>query len=245
MAVITVFRQAGCKGRYIAEEVARALGYHFSDYWIAERLLLLHGFSQAPDVYQSVPDFWDRFTRKGPERDAVNSMLREITLAQAQHGDVVMLGRGCFAPLQGLSDVLNVRVKAPLDLRIEQVMSDKQMTEEEATEFVAEKDALVAAFPKTSYGMSPDDPASFDVVIDTGKVDPDEAVRFLTAAVRSLSSTTGGEATTAALEVDSVMAAAVAGEFERLEGLRAEGWELRSELPGAAADSLHSGGGAS
>jgi cytidylate kinase len=231
VAVVTVFREAGSKGRYIAEELARALGYHFSDYWIAERLLLMHGFSETPGVYQTVPDFWDRFTKKGPEREAIVSLLGTITVAQAQHGDVVMLGRGCFALLAGLSDVINVRIKAPLEVRIAQVMIDQQMTEEEATAFVAEKDALVAAFPRNSYGVSPDDPASFDVVIDTGKVDPDEAVRFLAAVVRSLPSSAGGAGTTAALEVDPVMASAVADEFERLERLRVEGLELRPSIP--------------
>lgn len=231
MAVITVFRQAGCRGRYIAEEVARALGYNFSDYLVAERLLLQHGFAQAPQVYQSAPDFWDRFTKKGPERSAINSMLHSITLAEARHGNVVMLGRACFAPLQGLSDVVNVRVKAPLPVRIERVMRDHRMTREEAAAFVEEKDALVAAFPRTSYGLSPDDLTSFDLVIDTGKVDPDAAIRLLLDVARSLLTTSDGAATTAVLEVDPVMAKAVREEFARMAGLRADGYELRSKLP--------------
>jgi cytidylate kinase len=234
MAVITIFRQAGCRGRYIAEETARLLGYHFSDYVTAERLLLQQGFAQAPQVYQSVPDFWDRFTRKGPERSAINSMLHSVTLAEAQQGDAVLLGRGCFAPLQGLSDVLNVRVMAPLAVRVDRVMRDQGMTDEEAMAFIAEKDALVAAFPRTSYGLSPDDLTSFDLVIDTGKVDPDAAVRFLVDTARSLPATGDGRPTAAALEVDPVMAAAVVDEFGRLEDLRAGGFELRSELPGTS-----------
>jgi cytidylate kinase len=227
MAVITVFRQVGCKGRYIAEELARALGYHFSDYRVAERLLLQHGFAQAPKVYQSVPDFWDHFTRKALERDQVNSMLRSVTLAQAQHGDVVLLGRGCFAALQGLSDVVNVRVKAPLPLRIERVMHDKQMTEGEAVAFVREKDELVADFARTSYGISPDEPGVFDVVIDTGKVDPDAVVRFLVEVAGALAGRIAGGPAVADLQVDRVIADAVSDEFGRLERLRAEGYEIR------------------
>ena len=231
MAVITMFRQAGCKGRYIAEEVARALGYDVADYRAAERLLLQFGFAQVPKVYQSTPDFWDHFTRKGPERDQVNAMLRSVTLAQAQHGNVVLLGRGCFAPLQGLSDVLNVRVKAPLPLRIERVMQDYEMTRDEATAFVREKDDLVAAFAPTSYGLSPDNPDVFDVIIDTGKVEPDAAVRFLVDAVRSISGDVERGATAAELQVDRAIADAVADEFGRLEKLRGEGLDLSGEFP--------------
>jgi cytidylate kinase len=231
MAVITVFRQIGCRGRYIAEEVARTLGYDFADYRIVERLLLQLGFAQVPKVYQSTPDFWDHFTRKGPERDQVNAMLRSVTLAQAQHGNVVLLGRGCFAPLQGLSDVLNVRVRAPLPLRIERVMQDYEMTRDEATAFVREKDDLVAAFAPTSYDLSPDDPDVFDVIIDTGKVDPDAAVRFLVDAARSISSDVEQGAIAAGLQVDRAIADAVADEFGRLEKLRGEGLDLSGESP--------------
>lgn len=228
MAVITVFRHAGSQGRYIAEELAHSLGYHFSDYWIAERLLLQQGFPQTTDIYASTPDFWDRFTRRGPERDTVHSMLSAVTLAQARHGNVVMLGRGCFAPLQGFSDVLNVRVKAPLALRIERVMEEKGMTQDEAAAFVEERDSLVAAFAKDSYGVSPDDLDAFDLIIDTAKVDPDEAVRFLADVVRALPSRGLEQPATATLEIDQHMAGSVAHEFERLERLRVESIELPS-----------------
>jgi len=221
MAVITIFRQAGCEGRYIAEHVARALNYHFADYATAERLMFQAGYSQTPQVYESTPDFWDRFTRRGMERDRINSMLRSMVLATAHHGDVVMLGRGCFAPLQGLCDVLNVRIKAPLELRIERVMQKGQMTKEEAVAFVAERDALVADFARTSYGLSPDDLSLFDIVIDTGKVDRDAAVRFLVETANGLACR-AEDPTAGKLEVDSVLKRAVEKEFKRREDLRAQ-----------------------
>ncbi|MBN1322280.1 MAG: cytidylate kinase-like family protein [Thermoleophilia bacterium] len=221
MAVITIFRQAGCKGRYIAENVARALDYHFADYATAERLMLQCGFEQTPQVYDSVSDFWDRFTRRGMERDQINAMLRSIVLAAAHHGDVVMLGRGCFAPLQGLCDVINVRVKAPLPLRIERIMEEHNLTKPQAAQFVEEKDALVADFARTSYGLSPDDLTLFDLVIDTSKVDPDAAVRWLVEVAGGLRCR-AGDPTAAALEVAQVPKRAVAKEFKRRERLRAE-----------------------
>jgi cytidylate kinase len=221
VSVITVFRQAGCKGRYIAESLAGALGYHFADYATAERLLLQCGYARTPEVYQSVPDFWDRFTRRGPERDEINTTLRLVTLAIARHGNVVMLGRGCYAPLQGFSDVINVRLKAPLALRIDRVMQDRQLTLEEAAAFVEEKDMLVADFARSSYGLSLDDLSLFDIVIDTERANPDSVVRFL-AEVVSAQAADGGEErpSAAALAVDPVIASVVSDEFERVAGLR-------------------------
>lgn len=221
MAVITVFRHAGCKGRYIAEAAARALSYHFADYATAERLLLQCGYSRTPEIYESVPGFWDRFTLKGAERDEINAMLQSVTQGMAHYGNAVLLGRGCFAPLQGMCDVLNVRLKAPLSVRIERVMEEQSMTEEEAAAFVAEKDVLVDDFARTSYGLSPDDLAVFDLVIDTGKVAPDLAVRWLVETARGLTCANDQAPTAATLKVDRVIEDAVADEFQRTQRLRA------------------------
>ena len=106
-------------------------------------------------------------------------------------------------------------------------MHDKQMTEEEAVAFVREKDDLVADFARTSYGISPDEPGVFDVVIDTGKVDPGAAVRFLVEVAGALSGRARGGPRAADLQVGPVIADAVSNEFERLERLRAEGYEVR------------------
>lgn len=220
MAVITIFRQVGSRGRYVAENLAKTLDYDFSDYVNVERILLQYGYSQVRDVYETVPDFWHRFTKKGPERDKINALLRSVTLAEAHHGNVVMLGRGCFAALQGLSDVLNVRLKAPVAVRIERAMEEQGMTKSEATAFVEEKDRLVAEFVKTSYGVSPDDPAVFDLVIDTSKIDPDAAVQWLAQAAGALKCDSEAAQCAAKLKVDSVIADAVRHEFERVRHLR-------------------------
>ena len=71
----------------------------------------------------------------------------------------------------------------------------------------------------------------FDVIIDTGKVDPDAAVRFLVDAARSISSDVEQGAIAAGLQVDRAIADAVADEFGRLEKLRAQGLDLSGESP--------------
>jgi len=220
VSVITVYRQVGSRGRYIAENVARTLDCHFTDYQNVERILLQYGYSQVREFYETPPDFWERFTKKGPEREKINALLRSVSRAEAQHGNVVMLGRGCFAALQGLSDVLNVRLTAPLGLRIKRVMQDQHMSEDQAAAFVAEKDRLVHDFVKSSYGVTPDDCCMFDLIIDTGKVDPDAAVRWLVEAVRGLPRDGDPRPSASSLKVDPVIAESVAREFERMVRLR-------------------------
>ena len=213
MAVITIYRQAGCGGRYIAESLTKVLGYHLSDYRSVEKIVQRYGLEQFKDLYGTVPDFWERFTRKGVDRSEINALLRSVTLSEAHHGNVVLLGRGCFAPLQGMADVLNVRVKAPLPIRIERIMGRMQMTHDQAASFVEEKDVLVADFGMTSYGLSPDDATLFDLVIDTGRVDFDTVVRWIVEAVGAMK-VNDGEATAAATMVDPIVANLVSEEFQ-------------------------------
>ena len=228
MAVITVFRQVGCKGRYIAEELARALGYHFSDYRVAERLLLQHGFAQAPKVYQSVPDFWDHFTRKALERDQVNSMLRSVTLAQAQHGERGDVGARLF---RGPAGPVRRRQRARESAAsFEDRTGHARQAVDRGT-----RPSLSCAKRMISSPISParrtasrlTSPACSTWCIDTGKVDPDAAVRFLVEVAGSLPSRTNGGPTAAGLQVDRVVADAVSEEFRRLEHLRAQGYEIR------------------
>lgn len=213
MAVITVSRQAGAGGRYVAQSLVEALGYHLMDYLTVERILQSYGLEQFKDLYGTLPDFWERFTRKGAERDELNFLLRSVTQAAARHGNVVMLGRGCFAPLQGMGDVLNVRVRAPLDTRIDRIRDRLHLTREEAAAFVEEKDALVADFAKQSYGLSPENATYFDLVVDTSKIDLDMTVRWIVEAARALESEEADEGTAATTLVDPLLANLVAEEF--------------------------------
>jgi cytidylate kinase len=212
MPVVTVFRKAGCQGRYISENLARAIGYDLSDYKTVENIARDYGMVQSNDICSSVPDFWDHFTGRAFEREELGRMLRAVTLASAKHGNVVMLGRACFAPLQGLSDVINVRVKAALPVRVARIMKRGMCSYEEATEFAKEEDRLADSFPNF-YGVAADDLNAFDLVIDTGEIDPAHAVQFLVETVRGLQAT-DTERTTADIKVDEVLAEAVARGLE-------------------------------
>lgn len=214
MSVITVSRQAGAGGRYVAQSLVQTLGYHLMDYLTVERIIQRYGLIQFKDLYGTLPDFWERFTRKGAERDELNSMLRSVTLAAAHHGNVVMLGRGCFSPLQGMADVLNVRVQAPLPTRVERIRKRLQMSPNEAAAFVAEKDHLVSEFSKAAYGILPEEAALFDLVIDTSKIDQDMAVRWIVEAAGALQQLADDRGTAAETRVDPIVANLVSEEFE-------------------------------
>ncbi len=139
------------------------------------------------------------------------SMLNRVTLAIARHGDAVILGRGSFVLLTGLAGVLNVRVKAPLEARIDRVMREEGIADRShATQAVREEDKVRSAFVSTVYGVRWDSMEKFDLVIDTGRIPIALAASWIAEAIQGIEDTGPLGAGT---EADPVLDDAVATEL--------------------------------
>jgi cytidylate kinase len=214
MSVITVSREVGSEGTHIAEKAAQVLGYHYVDKTTMEKILQEYGLAaDFREEYDSSPSFWTRFTERGELRAIMMDLLPKVTLALAHHGNVLMLGRGCFGTLAGFADVLNVRVQAPLPTRVKRTMVRHDFADLETAEaYVKETDEVRTAFVKACYDLELDNASLFDLVIDTSKVPVDMATRWLIEAVGALASLDSGEEhTTASIEPDFVLAHLVEG----------------------------------
>jgi cytidylate kinase len=212
MAVVTISREFGSEGTAIAEKAAQALGYHLADKNTIETILKEYGIQEFDRMYDSIPGFWDRFDAQRMElRGILISMLNQTIRALAQHGNMVILGRGGFAVLAGLVDVLHVRIQAPLPLRVRRAAEQPSIAEPSRAELlVKENDRIQKGFVESVYGTSWDSVKGFDLVIDTGKVAPDLAASWIVQAARSIQVPgISGTPTAARLEVDRILAATV------------------------------------
>jgi cytidylate kinase len=213
MAVITISRDSGSGGTYIAEKTAEALGYHFADRTAAVAVMEEYGLSGYEEEYESKSEFRLDFVRSGKERPELKQMvdlLPKVSIALARHGNVVIVGRGSFAVLGGYADVLNVRVQAPFGVRVKWHMEQQNITEGQAQELVRERDELRAAFVRSWYGVRVDATNLFDLVIDTAKIPLDTAVGWLVESARLLESRKGGAGrTSAGIKVDPALNAIV------------------------------------
>lgn len=208
MAVVTISREYGSAGSLIARQVAQALGYHFVNKKIIEDVLIQYGYVEFRQEYDSVPGFWAAFDLRRAE---MMNMLNRVIQALAHHNNVVILGRGSFIVLPGLANVLNVRIQAPLPVRLERVMVQEKIADRASAEaIVRENDRLRSSFIESLYGVKWDTAGAFDLVIDTGKIAPEMAVKWVVEETRSLSAALPDKApTTNRLHVDSILVAAV------------------------------------
>ncbi len=208
MSVITISREIGSEGEYIARKVADGLGYHLADKDAIEAVLLKYGLVEFDRVYNTTPGFW---ARADASREAAIRFLNSTINALARHGDIVILGRGSFAVLQGYVDVLNVRVQAAADIRARRVMEAQSLASfEEAAAFVRREDKIRMRFVTTNYGVRWDAADLFDMVIDTGKVDPDRAAGWLLEVARDLPAVVKVRGpSTRMIELDEVLAGVI------------------------------------
>src|SRR5512142_654049 len=131
MSVITISREFGSEGGYIAEKAAQSLGYHLADKTTMKNVLVQYGFVEFDEQYNADLNFWARFDQRTTE---MVDMLNRVIRALAWHGNVVVVGRGSFALLGGLADVITVRIQAPLPLRVERVMIKHNIPDREQAE---------------------------------------------------------------------------------------------------------------
>lgn len=216
MTVITISREMGSLGTDVALKAAALLGYRYVDKDTIEKVLKQYGFVQFDELYRSTPGFWAGL-------DETNllmiSMLNQCIQALARHGDIVLVGRGGFTVLATYGDVLNVRVQAPLAVRVQRVMArDGIIDLEAAEEQVQANDGARIAFLQTFYGIQPNAAGAFDLVVDTGAISVEMAAGWVVAAVRALEQRedkTG--ATTQQIEVDPILTKTVADVLESLD----------------------------
>jgi cytidylate kinase len=208
MSTVTISREFGSEGSVIAQQVAQALGYKFVDKNVIGAVLIQYGFVEFKYEYDSLPGFWSAFDSR---RTEMMGMLDRVMQALARHGNVVILGRGSFAVLGGFADVLNVRIKAPLQLRVKRVMDRENIESVELAEArVEESDKIRVAFIEQFYTIPWDTTRAFDIVLDTGKVPPVLASGWLVDSVKAMNEIkTIGEQTASALVIDPVLAAVV------------------------------------
>lgn len=210
MAVVTISKEIYSEGSLIGEGVAEALGYHFVGKDGIEKVFLEHGLVEFTRVYESAAGFWSRYDDM---RTTTIEFLKQVIMALASHGNMVIAGRGAFAVLSGFADVLNVRVQAPFHVRVERAMEAKKIQEPHKAEaFLRASDRARDTFVESFYNLRAEDtaPSGFDLVINTGKVPPDMATAWVVEALRALQRKKGGaDPTTKTIKVDPQLAGTV------------------------------------
>ncbi len=180
MCVITISRDLGSEGEYIAKKAARELGYHFVGKDFFSKILSQYGLVEFDREYDVLPGFWEKLDAvRSRNRDEEVTMLNKVIRAVAHHGNAVILGRSGFEVLREFASILHVRLQSPIDVRVERVMAEMDYPLELAKSVVKENDEVHKAFVNEYYELPWDTIHTFDMVINTGKIPPDMATDWI------------------------------------------------------------------
>lgn len=187
--VITVSRQLGSGGSYIGQLVAKRLGYVYIDRQILEQAARELGVDEAVIEAREgrLQSFWERLITAfalgspganytPPPRMITDAELieteRRLICELATRGPSVVLGHGGFHLLRGHVRLFNVFVHAPIEFRIERVMSIYHArSRDEAARMIESSDQERRRYIRSFTGLDWFDSRNYHLTIDTGVID--------------------------------------------------------------------------
>ena len=214
MTVITISREYGTLGDEIAQGVADQMNMPVADKATFRNLLAEYGLINFTDFYETEHSMLDRFVQSNQD---VISVLNEGIKGYAKDDNVIIRGRGGFAILQNYSNVLNVLIQEPLETRAwKHIQKTEVYVDEDAVQFVKEKDNVRTSFLHTYYGVKQVEAGMFDLVIDSSIIPVDLAVKWICEMAEYLKDNPQTRMpSTQTIEVDPIMLDAVRKQLQK------------------------------
>jgi cytidylate kinase/CBS domain-containing protein len=182
MPIISISRGSHSGGAQLAQRLHERLGWRVVSQEILGEAANLYGVS-VEEVSRGLDmpaNFFERITHR---------KQRYILACQATLGELFPDGNGIYHGLagqflfQGLCNVFKVRLRAPMDFRIEQTMEAHGMTREEAVRHIDEIDVRRAKWGRQMFGIDWNDPDLYDLVVNLEQMNVDGAADLIAEAL--------------------------------------------------------------
>jgi cytidylate kinase len=174
--IITISREAGAGGSDIARRLAKALGLDLIGGQIIQHV------ADSAKMSRRVIDTLDErevtfretllsslFGENRPWPGEFLHHLSRVIGTIGIFGNVIIVGRGANYVLPK-EKIFRVRVIAPMELRIKYFMEDRGYTKAEAEQYIVKRDGNRKAFARKYFNADIDDPAYYDLIINTEKI---------------------------------------------------------------------------
>jgi cytidylate kinase len=193
--VITISRETGCSAREISQLLYEKIVTEFfqgkpdSCPWrLINKDILQNSASKLLGLLPSELDYVFKEVERGTISEILDALstkyyhsdrkkkkiIINVIKSMAEQGNIIFLGRGSVAVTRKMKHSFHIKLMAPLEWRIEQVMSRFNYTKEKATAFVDETDKqrakLIECFGgNASYSL-------FDATFNTATLTHEEIV---------------------------------------------------------------------
>jgi cytidylate kinase len=208
MSVITITGQVGAGEDVLAEKTAEALGYKLVERPLFEEILKEYGIVEYDKLLDSPPHFFDGLS---DQRSSVNDLLNGIYLFFAKQNKCVIMSRRAFLVLEPFINAINVFVKAPLSVRIDNIMRDEQIGEKEAAEKIREEEKIRRSIIEGFHNKSWESLELWSLIADSKKFGIERVADMIIEANREVAKSDelfgwqDGMPTTDTIEIDPVL----------------------------------------
>ena len=184
MSVITVSRQLGSLGTEIARKLAEVLQYEFIDKEKIGKALASYGIPELDleKFDEKKPPLWDSLQI---QRRKFLHFIQGVIYDFARKGKVIIAGRGGQVLLKDLPGVMHLRIIAPFEIRMRRFIEQSGGDEKQAARILRRSDRDSAGFIRSFFDVDWDEPALYDLVINTQKLSVDTAVKMILESIQS------------------------------------------------------------
>ena len=202
--VITINRELGSGGRTVGRKLAEKLNVAFYDKLLINELKKKFELDteQIEKVKSGKSDWWREFINAatymgqgmnelwyyqrmtGEEGTLVTSrdmfkVEKEILQNVAEEGSCIIAGRSGFSVFAEHPNHLSIFIQAPMEHRIQRIMSKQKLSHEEAEKVIKKVDEMRESYVKKYAGVSRYDTRNYDLVINMEGKTEDEVVELI------------------------------------------------------------------
>jgi CMP/dCMP kinase len=185
MRVVTVSREYGAGGGEVAQGLARALGWELLDRELLHRAAAVEHVPDADleRLDEKAVGLADRLRLHPPHQKYLHGLAEAVRQA-AGRGNVVLVGRGARQLLGDSADAFHLRLVAPREWRAARMAGREGWALEQAKARCAEVDRTRERFTRYFFGAEAARSEQYDLVVNTGRVPPDDVVGCVSALAR-------------------------------------------------------------
>ena len=190
---ITIEREYGCLGYDLAKKIVDILNTEYKEdpVWAAydrqvlDRVMKDMGLSESltktltDDARQQLANVLNTSFSKFPPQVAVYKKLAETIRMLAVNGNVVIVGRAGNVITRGLKGGYNIRIIAPMDFKIKNIMKIKNVDKKEAEKLVIDNTARRGSNIREFVDFDIDDPHNYHLILNAAKFSVEEKARII------------------------------------------------------------------
>ena len=185
LPVVTISRQLGSRGNEVAEIAAQLLGFRCVSREVINQAARKANAPQA--ALAAIDELGLLDACPSPkECRAYHEAVRGVIIELAEQGNIIIVGRASQVILHDRPQTIHVRIIAPLEDRVRRLTALHKISPSAALAQIETSDRYHHHYLRRYYHARWEDPQLYDLVINTGRVSPEDAAFLIQQAVQHL-----------------------------------------------------------